>query len=334
MEKRIENLIELGKQLSSSPLLEDKIKEAERKNHWFVPTYTAFAIDSLVHQMLNEEKLTKWLSHYKLKDTGKTVGLVVAGNIPLVGVHDFICAYLTGCHIKLKLSSKDDVLFPFFIQLLSAIDHHLQVETVEKLKDFDAVIATGSDNTNRYFEYYFRNYPKILRRNRNSVAVLSGNETDDELEQLADDVFLYFGFGCRNVSKLYVPKDYDLTQLFPHFEKKYKWLHQHNKYMSNYDYHRTVLMLNKTEHLANDFIMLTEDTSITSPIATLHYSYWNDKNELEKELSELSHQIQCVVTGSHFPTLKLKQTGMGTTQYPLLSDYADGVDTVAFLLGI
>ena len=234
--------------------------------------------------------------------------------------------------MKIKLSSKDDELFPFVLQMLIEIDPPLKdrVGIVERLKDFDAVIATGSDNTNRYFEYYFRNYPKILRKNRNSIAILTGEESDLDLEKLADDIFLYFGFGCRNVSKLYVPVGYDVRVLFPHL-KKYAWLHQHGKYMNNYDYNRTILLLNKTEHLANEFIMLQESPSIPSPISVLYYEYWHDENVLKTKLKESADKIQCIVSGQperwKFPS----SVRFGRSQRPELWDYADGVDTLEFL---
>lgn len=343
--QKIAHLAELGRQLRASAEFNDKIENAERKNPWFAPSFVRYATEAIIHEMLNEAKLEEWLSRYQLQvpsleemapvEAKKTVGLIFAGNIPLVGFHDFLCGYVTDVNMKIKLSSRDDELFPPLLKAFTGIDKSLskKVEIVDKLKNFDAVIATGSDNTNRYFDYYFRDYPKILRRNRNSVAILTGNETKEDLERLADDIFLYFGFGCRNVSKLYVPVGYDVTVLFPAFEKKYSWLHQHTRYMNNYDYNRTMLMLNKTPHLANEFLMLTENPSIPSPIATLHYEYWQNENELRQKLRLEEDKIQCVVSREpgrwhlHSPVI------FGQSQHPELWDYADGVDTIKFLLG-
>lgn len=336
MNKRIENLVVLGKRLAASPQTEDKAYRAEGKNPWFVKQFVDAALAAVIHEMLNEQKLLLWAEKYELKDTGKTIGLIFAGNIPLVGMHDFICCYLTGSKIKIKLSSKDDELFPYILKTLAEIDPEVNstIEIVDTLKSYDAVIATGSDNTHRYFEYYFRNHPRILRKNRNSVAILTGNETDAELEQLAHDVFLYFGFGCRNVSKLYVPVGYDITKLFPRFEVRYKWLHNHNKFMNNYDYQRTILLLNKTPHLANEFVMLLENPAIGSPIATLHYSFWHDEELLKSQLKQNADKIQCTVATEPAKWDLPSAVAFGQSQHPELWDYADGIDTMAFLLAL
>lgn len=334
--KRIENLAELGKRLKESEELQEKINTAGGKNPWFVPSFVQTAIDAVIHEMLTEEKLNEWLKRYELKEINKTIGLIFAGNIPLVGLHDFLCCYLAGCNVKIKLSSKDDELFLFVLKVLSDIDSDLnkKVEIVETLKDFDAVIATGSNNSNRYFQYYFRSHPKILRKSRNSVAILNGEETEEDLQKLADDIFLYFGFGCRNVSKLYVPVGYEITQLFPQFEKKYKWLHEHNKFMNNYDYHRTILMLNKTSHRANEFLMLIENPSIASSIATLNYEFWHDENIMNTLLKQDAQRIQCVASKEPARWSFPSSVYFGETQHPQLWDYADGVDTMKFLLNL
>jgi hypothetical protein len=333
--KQIDNLVELGNRLKSSEETSAKLYAAESKNPWFVQTFVKHAFDSIVNDMLDEKKLRDWLSKYEMKPLNKTIGLIFAGNIPLVGFHDFLCCYVAGAKMKIKLSSSDDVLFPYILKTLFAIEPACRenIELVETLKDYDAVIATGSNNTNRYFEYYFRAYPKILRRNRNSVAVLTGEETPDDLTKLADDIFLYFGFGCRNVSKLYLPLGYDATQLFPAFESKYKWLHNHNKYMNNYDYNRTLLMLNKTPHLTNEFVMLVENPSIPSAIATLHYETWHDQAVLSTHLKHQAENIQCIATREP-SQWSFASVPLGETQHPALSDYADGIDTMKFLLSL
>lgn len=329
----IENLIELGKQLKNDAELQQIIYLAERRNPWFTETFVRAAFNAIINDMLDEQKLKAWLAAYDIKPVNKTIGLIFAGNLPLVGFHDFLCAYVCGCKTKIKLSSKDDALFPFILARLKQIDPELntRVEIVETLANFDAVIATGSNNTNRYFEYYFRNHPRILRKNRNSVAILTGNETTDELEQLGHDVFMYFGFGCRNVSKLYLPEGFDPTKLFPPFEKNYKWLHEHNKFMNNYDYSRTILMLNKAPHLANEFVMLVENTAIPSGIATLHYQFYTSAGELTEHLQQNSALIQCIAAQKPADWNLPAVVTFGYTQRPGLADYADGIDTIKFI---
>ncbi len=333
---RIRYLAELGNQLSTSAELNRVIERASGKNPWFSETFVRQSLNAIIADMLNEQKLNEWLSLYPVKPVNRTIGLIFAGNVPLVGLHDFLCCYLTGCSMKIKQSSKDDDLFPFVLQTLTSIDPSLngQVEITEQLKNFQAVIATGSDNTNRYFEYYFRHHPHILRKNRNSVAILTGEETENDLVKLADDIFLYFGFGCRNVSKLYLPLGYDIAKLFPAFEKNYKWLHEHNKYMSNYDYNRTLLMLNKTPHLANEFVMITENKSISSSIGCLNYEYWHDERVLKTQLHIQADKIQCVVAAEPHRWVGSPVVCFGEAQHPQLNDYADGKDTIAFLLSL
>jgi hypothetical protein len=335
MSDKIENLVELGKRIKTVSALQESIITAGHKNPWFTPEFVHYAINAIADEMLNEDKLRQWLGRYDLHEVNKTVGLIFAGNIPLVGFHDFLCCYVAGCKLKIKLSSKDDTLFNEVLDVLFEIDPTAKdrVEIIDTLKDFDAVIATGSDNTNRHFEYYFRKYPKILRKNRNAVAILTGEEQPQDMDLLADDIFLYFGFGCRNVSKIFVPVGYDITKLFPHFEK-YKWLHQHGKYMNNYDYNRTLLLLNKTPHLADEIIAIVENESIPSPISTLHYQYWHDENVLNTVLKKNAEKIQCVVSAEPERWKLPASVRFGQSQHPELWDYADGVDTLAFLLAL
>ncbi len=330
---QVKSLTMLAEKLRTSEKLNEVIESASIKNPWFTHPFIHHALDSLFLQMLNKQKLNAWLSTYTLTPVKTTVALIFAGNIPLVGFHDFLCCYISGCSIKIKLSSKDDELFLFLLQLLFEIDPEAKsrIQIVDSLKNYDAVIATGSDNTNRYFEYYFRQHPKILRKSRNAVAVLNGEETHHDLVNLAHDVFTYFGFGCRNVSKIYIPVDFDIKRLFPAFEENYKWLHAHTKYMSNYDYQRTILLLNKTIHLANEFVMLLEHQSISSPIATLHYEFWHDERILESQLKHNSDKIQCIVSANPEKWNFTSSVGFGDAQKPGLADYADGIDTLAFL---
>ena len=336
VEQKIEFLAELGRQLENSLELSQLISRVSRKNPWFTEEFVSHSINAIVSQMLNRQKLSVWLSNYEAKSVKKTVALIFAGNVPLVGMHDYLCCYIAGCNIKLKLSSKDDELFPFVLNKLLEIDPALKtkVTLTEIVKDFDAVIATGSDNTNRYFEYYFKDYPRILRKNRNSIAIVTGQESEIKLQNLANDIFMYFGFGCRNVSKLYVPVDYDLTRLFPAFEKRFSWMHSHNKYMSNYDYNRTILMLNKIPHLANEFVMINESASISSPIGCLHYETWHDKNILVSNIKKDLDKIQCVVVANPREWPALSSVTIGEAQNPELWDYADGTDTLQFLFSL
>jgi len=331
----ISRLTLLKEKLKTDSLFLEVAQNAKGQNPWFTTEFVIESVHAITDYMLDERALISWLKNYKLREVNRTIGLIFAGNVPLVGFHDFLCCYVAGCNMKIKLSAKDEKLFPEVLRLLCSIDPQLQqrVQIVDKLDDFDAVIATGSDNTHRYFDYYFRKYPNILRKNRNSVAVLSGNETEEDLKKLADDIFLYFGFGCRNVSKIYVPVEYDLTQLFPKFES-YSWLHHHSKYMNNYDYQRTLLLMNKTKHLANDFLMLVENESIASPIATLHYEIWHDKNVLLTKLKNDSERIQCIVSSAPEDFKFAASVGFGESQHPQLSDYADGKDTLSFLLSL
>lgn len=331
IEKRIKILSEVATQLQSETT--DKIIEiACAKNSWFEPLFSKHSIQAICSEFLVKNKLEKWLEPYCIEDDfslHKTVGIVCAGNVPLVGFHDFLCCYLLGVSVRLKLSSKDDVLMRYAVQTILDQDQEYaqRFSFVEQLRDFDAVIATGNSNSNRYFEYYFSKYPSILRNNRTSVAILTSNETESDLKALADDVFLYFGLGCRNVGKIFVPKNFEIENLLLHFAS-YAWLHQHAQYMNNYDYNRTILLMNQTPHFANEFLMLQENTALHSPIATLYFERYHDIDAVKNKLSALQEQIQCVVG---------KWEGMtpfGKAQWPQLSDYADGKDTIAFLLSL
>lgn len=340
LENRINILVKLADTLSADKELDDILARAASFNPWFTAEFTRFAINGIMDKMLNREKLEQWLSRYDITEddpSPKTIGIIMAGNLPLVGFHDFLCAYISGSGIKIKLSAKDDILFPYVYGKLLRIDPSLRERSaiIERLEGFDAVIATGSNNTNRYFEYYFRNHPKILRRNRSSIALLNGTETDEELFGLADDIFMYFGFGCRNVSKLYVPTDYDITRLFPYFEK-YKWMHSHTKYMNNYDYNRTLLLMNRTEHLANEIIMIEENPAISSPVSVLYFERYENVKTLSDKLKLNLHNIQCIVSKESIGSESADNdiVKFGNTQVPELSDYADRVDTLYFIFSL
>ncbi|MFI5134620.1 MAG: acyl-CoA reductase [Chitinophagales bacterium] len=305
--------------------LDSVIEKAYQHNKWFTPENMRLAVKNIREQFLDEQKLKQWISNYRFMEKNpKRVGIVMAGNIPLVGFHDFLCVFISGNSVMVKLSSKDDVLFPFFLNKMIGLDSEIAdlVSASEILKGMDAVIATGSNNSSRHFEYYFGKYPHIIRKNRNAVAVLQGNESKEEIGELGFDIFSYFGLGCRNVSKLMVPMDYDFNFFFQSLEKFSK-LNEHNKYKNNYDYNRAIHLLNKTPHLANDFLILKEDVQVASPVAQLNYEFYADENDLNEKLKRDEEIIQCIVGKGFIP--------FGKSQSPELWDYADNVDTMKFL---
>lgn len=302
-------------------------------NGWFTEENLRYTFTSW-SKILTQPNLESWLSEYKIPTKNpKTIAVVMAGNIPLVGFHDFLCILLSGHKALVKLSSNDNKLLPFLTDYLITQDPSIKESvrfTDDQLKDYDAVIATGSDNTAKYFEYYFRNKPHIIRKNRNAVAILTGKETKEELELLAEDVFKYYGLGCRNVAKLYIPRNYDFKSFF---EAMYSWKDIVNelKYMNNYDYNKAIYLMSnhKTlDLLDNNFLLLKEDQNLASPIGVLFYSYYDTITDVEKTISQKQEEIQCVVSTEK---LSVKTLNFGETQNPGLSDYADNVDTMAFL---
>ena len=256
----------------------------------------------------------------------------MAGNIPLVGFHDFLCVLATGHHVLVKQSSNDKHLLPFLAKYLEHVLPDLKGKikfTEDKLEQFDAVIATGSNNTARYFEFYFKNKPSIIRKSRNSAAVLTGNETNEQLEALSEDIFRYYGLGCRNVSKFFIPKDYNFDAFFA---AMYKWnpIINDSKYANNYDYNKAVYIMSEFDMLENGFLMIKEDQSYASPIATVFYEYYDSTESLKQKIDTDQDLIQCIVADGFNDT----EIPFGKTQKPELSDYADNVDTIAFLLAI
>lgn len=298
-------------------------------NGWYIEEQVYFAIQSWA-EALRPENLDKWLDKYNLEHSGgKTVGLILAGNIPLVGFHDFLSVLITGHKALVKTSSNDQHLLPFLAKYLIAVEPKLSdriVFTEGRMENFDAVIATGSNNTARYFEYYFKDKPSIIRKNRNSVAVLTGNESKEDLIALGEDIFRYFGLGCRNVSKLFVPKDYDF-KLFFEAMYEYKDVIFYEKYANNYDYNKAVFLMSNFKLLDNEFLTLKEDSSYASPISSVFYEYYNDSNAVMARLEAENEQIQCVVGNGSIAN----SIPFGQTQKPALWDYADNVDTIAFL---
>ncbi len=306
------------------------ISLAKHHNGWFTEENIHFALKGW-GELLTEEKLSAWLSNYDLHDNQpKTVAIIMAGNIPLVGFHDFLSVLITGNTVLGKLSSNDKALLPLIAKYLIEIEPSLKdkiVFTEEKLENFDAVIATGSNNTARYFEHYFSKGPNIIRRNRNSVAVLTGNETSEELTALGEDIFRYYGLGCRSVSKLFVPEGYDFDAFFKAIYDFNPILKQ-AKYANNYDYNKAVYLMSEFKILENGFLMLKEDESYASPIASVFYETYNSAEELKEKLKIEAEKIQCIVAKGFLE----KEIPFGETQRPELNDYADGVDTVDFLL--
>ena len=299
---------------------------AAMHNGWFTPEFINLAVSNICTAFLAPGTLKVWAAHYHLDDniSGKNIGVVMAGNIPLVGFHDFLCVFVSGHRQTIKLSSKDEILLKHLVEQLYSWDEGLRhyITIAPMLKGCDAYIATGSNNSARYFEQYFAKYPHIIRRNRTSVAILTGNESTADLEKLADDVHLYFGLGCRNVTKIYAPLNYDFVPLLQAFDK-YKYFADHHKYKNNYDYQLSLALMNNKYYMTNEATLLVENESIFSAISQLHYSYYTDADTLKKEL-QANDDVQCIVGNDGIP--------FGQAQQPGLFDYADGVDTMQFLL--
>lgn len=332
--QRLKTFAELGRFLAKpDQQLNELINSAKQFNAWFTPESTANAVEAIA-EMLNGPDLEEWFGRGNILQKSKScsVGVILAGNIPLVGFHDILCVLVTGNKALIKLSSQDTKLIPYILQKLVEIEPGFrgQFEYIDRLIDFDAVIATGSNNTSRYFEYYFSKVPHIIRKNRNSIAVLNGNESNEEFEKLGHDIFDYFGLGCRNVSKIYVPRGNDFKNLFEGIES-YKPIIDHHKYNNNYDYNKSIFLVNLDKHLDNGFLLVKEDERIASPLAVLYYQEYDDVRMLEKELIEKEDQIQCIVSADR---LGLETLAFGESQKPRLWDYADGVDTIAFLRSI
>ncbi len=308
------------------------IRDEYHYNAWFTPQNTELAVKS-AGEMLSKENLLKWLNRYPELNSGggKKVGLILAGNIPLVGFHDVLCVLASGNHALIKSSTQDARLIKQLLKQLIAIEpaFEKQFTFVEKLENFDAVIATGSNNTSRYFEYYFGKVPNIIRKNRNSVAVLEGDESSEQLYKLGHDIFDYFGLGCRNVSKMFVPKGYDFTKFFETIEPYHNIIH-HHKYNNNYDYNKSIYLVNRDPHLDNGFLILKEDKSLTSPLAVLFFEYYDDLASVQVSLALESQNIQCIVSDIALDANNQVVT-FGQSQHPALWDYADGVDTMDFL---
>lgn len=303
------------------------LNKSEIENPWFTAGNQKYALKQW-SELLTEENINEWLQNYSTSKTSKKVGLILAGNIPLVGLHDVISVILSN-HIPLiKLSSKDKTMLPFLLKKWNEFSEEtIDFEFVERLENFDAVIATGSNNTARYLEYYFKNHLSIIRKNRTSIAVLKGDETEEELKLLANDIFQYFGLGCRNVTRIFIPQDFVIDRLFESF-LDYKEIINHNKYANNYDYNRAVYLLNQDKFWDNNFVMLKEDVQLFSPLSVINFSRYSSLDEVKDFIAENEENIQCVVAKND---LGIDSIQFGEAQNPGLNTYADNVDTMKFL---
>ena len=337
LEERIESFSELGKILRDSlegiptvysSELEYNINDQQFKNPWFTPDNVRMAIKAIADE-LTHENLERWTSRYEALNTKRkslNIGVIMAGNIPLAGFHDFLSVLIAGHCLTAKTSSKDQQLIVFISKVLCEINPEFSdkiIFTAGLLNCFDAVIATGSNNSSRYFEYYFGKYPHIIRKNRNSAAIICGEETEKELSDLGIDIFSYFGLGCRSVSKIYLPEGYDISKLTSNWSR-YSTLTNHNKYGNNYDYNKAIFIVNRDKFIDTGYLLLKESKEISSPVAVLNYEFYYSINDVSRHIEEISSRIQCLVSRNGIP--------FGMAQSPHLWDYADGLDTIDFLL--
>lgn len=313
------------------PVFELAIRKSFQQNGWFTEDNVRFALSSIA-EMLREKKILKWLSAYKDADSSiknpESIGVIMPSNIPLAGFHDFFCVLMSGNIFAGKCSAQDKVLLPAIAETLTEIEAGFKNFirfTENKLEGIDAIIATGSNNSARYFEYYFGKYPHIIRKNRNSIAILTGNEITGELHALSEDIFRFFGLGCRNVSKVFVPENYDFKNFFSAIFESKDIIH-HNKYANNYTFNKALYLMNKINILDNGFLLLKEDAGLSSPVAVLFYEHYKHYSDLEMRLKKEQDNIQCIVSPKHVP--------FGKAQHPELSDYADNVDTMQFLMNL
>jgi len=333
LQQRINALSLLGDKLQTDKLPSEIYQKAEANNRWFVKNSIDFSLNE-ISNMLKKENLGNWVNLYPQINnytTQKTVGVIMAGNIPLVGFHDFLSVLITGHKIIVKLSSKDNILLKEIAKILIDIEPEFNNRisfTEATLTGFDAIIATGSDNTSKYFEYYFGKYPNIIRKNRTSVAILTGNETETDFKNLGKDIFTYYGLGCRNVSKLFVPDNYDFVPLLDALQD-FEYVYTNNKYANNRDYNSSVFLLNKVKHFDNNFLILTENIGYSAPISVVYYENYYNIETVYKRLEIDAEKIQCVVSN-----ISDKFINFGQAQSPKLNDYADNIDTLEFLLNL
>jgi len=333
LENRINAFHLLGKKIEtlSPDEKENLFIRTANENPWFTANNIELALKG-ISKFLDANVLQQWIKNYRIEVSPKKIGVAMAGNIPLVGFHDLLCVVLSGHQLVAKLSSNDSVLMKFIRESLIEIDSSFanQILFEERLNGVDAVIATGSDNTSRYFEYYFRNIPHIIRKNRTSCAVILGEESPTEFSTLGKDVFTYFGLGCRNVSKLFVPEKFDFASLLKNWESFQPIIH-HHKYANNYDYQKSILLVNQIPFYDTGFLLLTESKNLVSPISTIYYETYQDQNDLNEKINSQKEKIQCLVSANAW----YKQSiGFGEAQFPTIDDYADNVDTMKFLQSV
>ncbi|MES2733557.1 MAG: acyl-CoA reductase [Bacteroidota bacterium] len=336
LDQRIDSFAALGDFLLSpegKQAIEGWAWRAEAHNGWFTPANTKEALDSLARGFLDKQKLSEWVAKYSLSNIKpRRVGVVMAGNIPAVGFHDMLCVLISGHQLLAKLSSQDSILLKEIAAILVKINPEWAeyIQFVERLNDAEAIIATGSDNSARYFHYYFGKKPHIIRQNRTTCAILTGNENDTDLFNLGKDVFQYFGLGCRNVSKLFVPAGYNFNHFFESIQPL-DTLIQHAKYQNNYDYNKSIFLINLVPHLDNGFLMLTENTALVSPMSVVYFEEYADKAEIDSKVGIYRDKIQGIVSSQGWYPGSIS---FGEAQKPQLSDYADGVDTMIFLTSL
>lgn len=333
-EQRKKALTELGNRLKNleSDQLDSLSLEAVNQNNWFTKTSVSNSIEAWAHS-LSEEKINQWTKGYNLSPSQKQeVGLILAGNIPMVGLHDLLSVLIAGHIAAVKLSSQDSALIQFIISELKAISPELgdQIKLVEQLKEADAVIATGSDNTARYFKHYFGKKPNIIRQNRTSIGVIKGDESSEDFADLGKDIFSYFGLGCRNVSKVFIPKNFEVRELIDGM-MSYESVIDHHKFRNNYDYNKSIYLVNNEPHLDSGFFLMRETEDLVSPISVLFYEYYDSEAQLSLRLSTISDKIQCIVSKDAWYPNSIR---FGQAQAPDLWDHADGVDTLEFLDGL
>ena len=332
MSERAEIINGLSNWAQSFDTADEQIRELIQStylfNKWFTPDNTIFALERISKDYLDETALSEWMKNLPERSEPVKIGLILAGNIPLVGFHDIIAVLASGNKAEIKLSSKDEIIPKYLLEGLKASSPIFEdrIELVDKLEGFEAVIATGGDNTHRYFESYFGKYPHVFRKNKNGLAILSGNENQKELNALGEDIFRYFGLGCRSVSKLLVPKGYEPSTLFEGLEA-YTDIAQHDKYKNNLDYNLTIQIMNQSVHWNSEFLVLIENQSLLSPIACLHIEAYDNEDHLNSILERDASGIQCMVSSMEIEGV----IPFGQSQYPGLMDYADGVDTVEWL---
>jgi hypothetical protein len=326
---------QLGQHLAIPQWVDDHfgaaIERQYRENCWFTPEFCRYALAAIA-KMLVPEALDIYYAHYKdvvpVEDPRKNIAVISAGNIPVAAFHDFFCLLVSGNDYQGKLSAQDKHLLPVLAKELSIIEPRFEerITFVDKIANFDAVIATGSDNSARYFSYYFDKYPHILRKNRNSVAVLDGSETEEELRLLADDIYLYFGLGCRSISKLFVPKGYDFVPFLHILTHQSQPIALHNQFNNNLDYQKAVHLMNQIFYMDAGTFLLVENENYASPIGMIYYEYYDNIEKVNQRLTADAEQLQCIV--GHCAE------SFGSAQNPSLLHYPDGIDTLSWLLSI